>query len=45
MEEFPRYAGGMRSRGEEEALRAENEQLRELLAQALARIEALEAKV
>ncbi|MEP6774746.1 MAG: hypothetical protein ABJA50_04045 [Chloroflexota bacterium] len=35
----------MRSRGKEEALRAENEQLRELLAQALARIEALEAKV
>ena len=35
----------MRSEGKEEALRAENEQLRELLAQALARISALEAKV
>ena len=45
MEQFPRYAGVMRSGGKEEALRAENEQLRELLAQALARIEALEAKV
>ena len=45
MEEFPRYAESMSAKEEVAILRTENEQLRALLAQALARIAELEARV